>query len=187
MTLQTRPGCPTDSAAQVTGHDQAGIRPADPGQGRPRGPAAAAGVAPLPLAHRLCDLHRPVLRAPGHPDQSPVTLNYTQFLSDVSAHKVKTVTIEHERHRDGHAAQRQHLHHGDPATGRPGLAQRAAANKRPDHRARRRAPPSAPRCCPGSSCSALPLFGYFWWRLSKRAGGRPAGGAGRGALQGQGL
>ena len=31
--------------------------------------------------------------------QQQVTLNYSQFLHDVSAHKVKTVTIETERQR----------------------------------------------------------------------------------------
>ena len=115
--------------------------------------------------------------------KGPVTLNYTQFLTDVSAHKVKTVTLATNGARHRHPGQRQHLHHGRPAPGRPGLPRRAGPPTRSRSRPRPPAPASGPRSCPGSSCwRPFLVIGYFWWRLSKRgAGGGLQGvlGAGR--------
>ena len=59
-------------------------------------------------------------------ESKQVTLNYSQFLNDVSAHKVKTVTIATNGSASGHPQGRQGLHHGHPAPGRPGVSQRAA-------------------------------------------------------------
>ena len=63
-------------------------------QGCPDGADPTSDVASLPLADRARDLHPPALRRAATKSQQMVTLNYSQFLTDVSAHKVKTVTID---------------------------------------------------------------------------------------------
>src|SRR5487761_2348076 len=62
--LLTRPSRPA-----VESHDTTRSHPAHQGQGRPKRPAAAAGVAPLPLAHRPAHLLRAALRRPRHAEQ----------------------------------------------------------------------------------------------------------------------
>jgi cell division protease FtsH len=113
--------------------------------------------------------------------KGPVTLNYTQFLSDVSAHKVKTVTLEPSGSATGT------LTNGNTyTTAVPLQAGQALLNDLAQNRVQITAKTT------GTSFGAevlswlillLPflVIGYFWWRLSKRAGGGLQGvlGAGR--------
>ena len=48
------------------------------------------------------------------------SLSYSQFLTDVSAHQVKTIAARQHagRHEQRHADQREDLHRGHPAAGR---------------------------------------------------------------------
>jgi cell division protease FtsH len=110
--------------------------------------------------------------------KSPVTLNYTQFLSDVSGHKVKTVTLETNGSASGTLSNGNTYTTAVPAEAGQALLTDLAANK-----------VQITAETTGTSFGAevlswvillLPfiVIGYFWWRLSKRAGG------GAGGLQG---
>ena len=119
--------------------------------------------------------------------KGPVTLNYTQFLSDVSGHKVKTVTLATNGSASGT------LSNGNTYTTAvpPKPARPCSPSWRPTRSRSRRettGTASGPRSCPGSSCCS---------RSSSSAtsgGGCPSGrrraackGCWGGALQSQGL
>ncbi len=108
--------------------------------------------------------------------KGPVTLNYTQFLTDVSGHKVKTVTLETNGSASGTLSNGNTYTTAVPAQAGEALLADLAANK-----------VQITAETTGTSFGAevlswlillLPfiVLGYFWWRLSKRGGG--------GALQG---
>ncbi len=103
--------------------------------------------------------------------KGPVTLNYTQFLSDVSGHKVKTVTLETNGSASGTLSNGDTYTTAVPAEAGQALLNDLAANK-----------VQITAETTGTSFGSevlswvillLPflVIGYFWWRLSKRAGG----------------
>ena len=170
----------SSARSAAVSHDQTGLRPPDPGQRPPGGPPAAALVAPLPVGHRLCDVHRPVLRAAGHRDQKPGHPQLHPVPHRRLGPQGKDGDAGDQRLGLGHIVQRQHLHHGGAAPGRPVPAQRPGRQQ--GARSRRETT--------GTSFGAevlrwvilllpfLVIF-YFWRRLSKRGG---AGGGLQGVL-----
>ncbi len=103
--------------------------------------------------------------------KGPVTLNYTQFLSDVSGHKVKTVTLATNGSASGTLSNGNTYTTAVPPQAGQALLTELAANK-----------VQVTAETTGTSFGAevlswvillLPflVIGYFWWRLSKRAGG----------------
>ena len=103
--------------------------------------------------------------------KTTVTLNYSQFLSDVSAHKVKTINLGTNGNATGNLA------NGNPyATVVPPQAGQAFLDELVKDHVQVTAETT------GTSFGAEVLswvillapflvVGYFWWRLSKRAGG----------------
>ena len=117
---------------------------------------------------------------PAFKAQKTVTLSYSQFLRDVSAHKVKTVTISTNGTATGTLSDGRRLHDGDPIPGRRGVPGPAPEGRRPGHGGDH-----------GTSFGSemlswvillLPflVLGYLWWRLSKGATGRMQGALGVG-------
>jgi cell division protease FtsH len=113
--------------------------------------------------------------------QTQVTLNYSKFLSDVTAHNVKTVTLETTGAASGN------LRNGDKYTTAipPQAGQALLDELRHDH-------VQITAATTGTSfgtdvlswlilLSPFLVFGYIWWRMSKGSGGRLQGvlGAGR--------
>jgi cell division protease FtsH len=109
-----------------------------------------------------------------------VTLNYSQFLHDVSAHKVKTVTIDTSGTASGT------LSNGNQyTTAIPPQAGQSLLNQLQSDGVQITATPSATSF--GSEVLSwlillLPfvILGYLWWRLSKGAAGRMQGAFGVG-------
>jgi cell division protease FtsH len=107
--------------------------------------------------------------------EKQVTLNYSQFLHDVSAHKVKTVTLATSGSASGTLSNgSQYTTAIPPQAGQSFLDQLQSSGVQITAQTA------------GTSFSTevlswlillLPfvLFGYFWWRLSKGAGGRMQG------------
>ncbi len=102
--------------------------------------------------------------------KGPVTLNYTQFLTDVSAHKVKTVTLETNGSASGTLTNGNTYTTAVPPQAGQALLNDLAANK-----------VQITAQTTGTSFGSevlswvillLPflVIGYFWWRLSKRGG-----------------
>jgi len=112
--------------------------------------------------------------------QTQVTLNYSKFLSDVAAHKVKTVTLETTGAASGN------LRNGDKyTTAIPPQAGQALLDELRQDKVQITAETT------GTSFGADVLswlillspflvFGYIWWRMSKGAGGRLQGALGVG-------
>jgi len=107
--------------------------------------------------------------------KQPVTLNYTQFLRDVSAHKVKTVTIQSGGSASGTlSGGKQYSTAIPPQAGQALLDQLAKSDVQ------------ITATTSGTSFGTevlswlillLPfiILGYLWWRLSKGAAGRMQG------------
>jgi cell division protease FtsH len=113
--------------------------------------------------------------------KAPVTLNYSQFLSEVSAHKVKTVTLETNGAATGTLSNGSAYTTAVPVQAGQAFLDDLSANK-----------VQITADTTGTSFGSevlswlillLPflVIGYFWWRLSKRSGGGLQGafGAGR--------
>ena len=112
---------------------------------------------------------------PATSSPTPVTLNYSKFLSDVAAHKVKTVTLETSGAASGT------LRNGDKyTTAIPPQAGQALLDEL------RHDDVQITAATTGTSFGAVVLswlillspflfFGYIWWRMSKGAGGRLQG------------
>jgi cell division protease FtsH len=109
--------------------------------------------------------------------KSPVTLNYTQFVNDVSAHKVKTITLD----ESNGTATGTLVGGGTYTTVVPTQAGSAFLAQLQADKVQITADST------GTSFGAevlswlillLPflVIGYFWWRLSRRAGGGAMGG-----------
>jgi cell division protease FtsH len=112
--------------------------------------------------------------------QSPVTLNYSKFLSDVTSHKVKSITLETS------GAARGTLRNGNEyTTAIPTQAGQAFLNELRKDGVQMTAETTGVSF--GSDVlswlillSPFILFGYIWWRMSKGAGGRLQGALGVG-------
>jgi cell division protease FtsH len=110
---------------------------------------------------------------PATSSQTQVTLNYSKFLSDVTAHKVKTVTIDTSGVATGH------LRNGNEyTTAIPPQAGQALLDELEDDGVQITAETSGTSF--GSEVLSwlvllLPFlfFGFIWYRLSKRSGGMP--------------
>jgi cell division protease FtsH len=111
---------------------------------------------------------------------APVTLNYSQFVNDISMHKVKTVTIETSRSATGTLSNGKQY-----TTAIPSQAGQTLLDQLQKSGVQITAETS------GTSFGAevlswliliLPfaIFGYLWWRLSKGATGRLQGALGAG-------
>ena len=116
----------------------------------PPRPSAGSSVAPLPVARR----HRGIFIflyfiLPATQGSKQVTLNYSQFLHDVSAQKVKTVTIQHERERYRHLDERKQYTTAIPRRPGQSFLDELQNDRCPDHRRDHAALPSAQRCCRG--------------------------------------
>ena len=106
---------------------------------------------------------------PGAQSASQVTLNYSHFLSDVSAHKVKTVTINTDGSADGA------LSNGDQyTTAIPPQAAQPLLDELQQDGVQITAETSS---SVGSDIltwilllAPFLIIGWFWWRLSKHAG-----------------
>jgi cell division protease FtsH len=117
---------------------------------------------------------------PATNSQTQVTLNYSKFLSDVAAHKVKTVTIEASGVATGT------LRNGNEySTAIPPQAGQALLNELEAHGVQITAETSGTSF--GSEVlawlillSPFLVVGYIWWRLSKGASGRLQGALGVG-------
>ena len=120
---------------------------------------------------------------------STPALTYSQFLSDVYAHKVKTIEIAPRgRHQHRHADQQDQLHRGRPAAGQRDAADRAAGQRR-DHLGVRVGDELRLR---GAQLAADPRPAAADLRLAVLAavqerGRRAAGRARRGPVAGQGV
>jgi cell division protease FtsH len=107
--------------------------------------------------------------------QSPVTLNYSQFLNDVSTHKVKTVTIEPSGTATGELSNKKSF-----TTAIPPQAGQTLLNDLQKSGVQITAETTGTSF--GSEVLSwlillLPfiVLGYLWWRLSKGAAGRMQG------------
>src|SRR5580692_767678 len=120
------------------------------------------------------------LVVPATQGQKPVTLNYSQFLSDVSAHKVKTVTINTNGSATGNLTNGSSYTTAIP----PQAGQSFLDELRTDG-------VQITAATTGTSFGSevlswlillLPfiILGYIWYRLSKRAGGGLQGALGVG-------
>jgi cell division protease FtsH len=117
---------------------------------------------------------------PATTGQSPVTLNYSKFLSDVTSHKVKSITLETSGAATGT------LRNGNEyTTAIPTQAGQAFLNELRKDGVQMTAETTGVSF--GSDVlswlillSPFILFGYIWWRMSKGAGGRLQGALGVG-------
>ncbi|HTZ09708.1 MAG TPA: ATP-dependent metallopeptidase FtsH/Yme1/Tma family protein, partial [Acidimicrobiales bacterium] len=149
--------------------------PPTPPKGAPTAPPAPPGWRHYLWLVALAVFIVLYLFVPATQGQQPVTLNYSQFLKDVAAHKVKTVTLQTDGSASGNLRSgKSYTTVVPPQAGSALLTDLGKGDV------------AITAASSGTSFGAevlswliliLPfvIFGYLWWRLSRGANGRLQG------------